>query len=111
MSAGNADEIVGLIGLNAYHALVDARGGTYVFVPRSADSAVAARLENVVGPDALAKLVARFGGENIYVGNGKVVRSSRAQVLSMRGQAMTISEMALAAGCTEKTVRKHLRGS
>lgn len=108
MATGNIDEIVQLIGFSPFRSLIEARGGTFVRIPSSL--ANAALLIQFVGQDAAGKLVNAYGGESIYVPNDKATPSARIRVLELAEAApdLTHSQIALAVGCSETTVRKHL---
>ena len=109
MATGNADEIASLIGLGGLKSLIAARGGTFLRVPSTI--AGAAALVQFVGEDAAARLVEAYGGENIYIPNGLAIPSVRARVLELKRAAptLTTTSIALAIGCSEKTVLKHLK--
>jgi len=88
--------LVELIGPEAALALMEARGGTRLYV----SEAVAGRtITDIIGIDAAGKLASEYGRDRIKVPLGRVWR-----ILCYRAQGQSYREIALRVGCGEGMV-------
>ncbi|MBA3577469.1 MAG: helix-turn-helix domain-containing protein [Sphingomonas sp.] len=99
---GNTDEILTAIGASAFRALVEARGGSSLRVPRSISSA--AHLVQWLGEEAAHRLVEEYGGFVIDVPNLKATPAYDHRVVPLLDK-MSDWHIATTVGCTERTVR------
>ncbi|SIP95700.1 hypothetical protein [Bosea sp. TND4EK4] len=92
---------VDLVGADATLKLLEARGGTRLWIPeRSEDSTLA----EIVGLDAAVQLYRKYGAGEIKVPLGRQWR-----VLCYIAMGLNRSQTALRAGCTENTVHDILQ--
>jgi hypothetical protein len=94
--------LVDLIGVGPTLALIAARGGTRVQIPRSEAACNGSILADIVGLDALRAIARGYGGLYIAV---PTVRAWRAALLLAAG-GMSHAEVALRVGLTEKHVQR-----
>jgi hypothetical protein len=89
--------LVRLIGADAMLRLIEARGGTRLYVPQVPDDASPIAAD--IGLEAARALAREYGGETIKVPTCKVWR---ARVYHARG--LSYAKIARRLGCTESTV-------
>lgn len=94
--------LIGLIGQDAVFKLVAAAGGTRIVVPMRATEGQ--KLTRILGMPAAGILSANFGKETLAI---PMAKAWRVRVYRERG--LSYGEIALAIGCNEATVFKHLR--
>jgi len=87
---------VDLIGPEATLALLEARGGTRMWVPEAPEGSV---LAAIIGLDGAGKMARQYGRGEIKLPLGRPWR-----VLCYIAMGMSRSQAALKAGCTENTV-------
>jgi DNA-binding NarL/FixJ family response regulator len=105
-ASSNMDDLARLIGVSGLKTLADVRGGTRLYVPTRIDGA--RHLVQWLGTEATQRLVDAWGGACIDVPNFRLTPSVEGRVLSLATTGLTHAQIALAVGCTERTVRKHL---
>jgi hypothetical protein len=93
-----------IIGDDATLALIEAHGGTRLYVPRR--SPAASRLAEVLGAAAVGQLSATWGGDYLKVPTAKFWR---ARILRARGKSY--AEIARALGATESSVWRWLNAA
>lgn len=101
MSEDLTHELLEMLGENAFLALVEARGGTRLFVP---DDPTRSQLIDIIGGQAAHRLARKYGRCYIKV---PIARTMRA--LHMVRQGKTNSEVALHLRMTESGVEKLLK--
>lgn len=89
------------IGAEAVLALIEARGGTRVYVPRHAEEDGA--LVAIIGEAAVTALAREYGGLSIHISSAK-----RWRALVYRGRQMSFAQIALKLGVGERTVWKYV---
>lgn len=101
------DEVVTLIGYDAFQAIVAAHGGRELRIPVALERAP--HLTQMVGHEQAQRMIEEFGGCSLDVPNGKRTPSTAPRVLHLRHQYnMSHSEIAATLDCTERAVRKIL---
>lgn len=93
-------DIAELIGVAATLRLVDAYGGSVLYVPMTLDPGH--RLVQSIGPKAAAELVRVYGAEKVEVPVLRVARSRKALIAGAEGKTR---EVARTIGVTERYVR------
>lgn len=95
------------LGVDATLALIEARGGTRVYVPAQPDAEC--EIARIIGLPATQALAKRFGGEHIRVplARGKWTGAWRARIYHARG--LSYPAIARRLGVVENTVRVMLR--
>lgn len=88
------------LGEAALLALIEARGGTRLYVPHRA---VGVELAELIGEDAAFRLCKALGGQDIKV---PLAKEWRCRVY--RARRMSYSQIALKLGCSEDTVSRML---
>lgn len=86
-----------IIGIGAALALIEAHGGTRLYIPRAMSEEI--NLIKVIGLEASEKLIQAHGGNYLKI---PVARQWRAVLY--RGQEMSYPKIARRLGCTEGTV-------
>lgn len=106
--------LASLLGDENVRRLTEAVGGTRLFIPKhygrppGGGRDTSKRLIAMVGPELAILLVFHFGDSSIYVPRGKPsgpVDRKRLKRLERRG--LSARAIALAIGCSERTVEKH----
>lgn len=93
------DQLIELLGETIALNLVDALGGTRVFIPQNPDaqSPLAVKL----GLDTARKLAEVLGGERVELPKPA---ARRARILELRQAGLTVDTIALELGCTRRRV-------
>lgn len=104
MHSSFGEELAGTIGADATLALIEAKAGQRVHVPKS--PAHAAALRAIIGPDAVAKLCESFAG--CYV---KVPREAAWRIRLYRARGLSYPEIAQKVGVSETHVWRVLRAA
>lgn len=91
------------LGPEAALAVIEARGGTRLWVPGSAEGS---ELCHEFGEDAVRRLVEAFGRGQIKI---PVAREWRVQIYKARG--LSYAKIARLTGCSETSVHRILQGS
>lgn len=89
-------QLVNLIGPEATLKLIEARGGTRLYV---SDAVEGLTIPDIIGIDAAAKLSAVYGRDRL-----KVPLARPWRILCYQAMGLSYSAMARRAGCTEGTV-------
>ena len=105
----NTDTLLTILGAAAFRQLVEIRGGTEMWVPKSI--ATAQRLAQWVGVEPAQSLINEYGGCTIRIPNGKRIPSTAHRIIPLLGNGMPDSEIAIIVGVTQETVRKVRRQS
>lgn len=85
-------------------ALIEAFGGTRIYIPKSPNQA--SPLTQAIGRDAAAVLAAAYGGELV-----KVPIARHWQVRCLKGRGLSVNAIARRLRCGEDTVWKHLQAA
>lgn len=103
---GRAREIAECIGEHEARVLLDARGGSFVELPKQVEGSVLAR---IVGEVAAGSLVRKFGTGRLVLplGPGKGSASRRQRAKEMLRDGASLSQVALACELTERTVSNY----
>lgn len=91
-------ELLDLLGLEAFLALVEAHGGTRLYVPRQAGET---QIVRDIGPAAASRLVERYGGDYVRV---PLAREHRARRL--REEGLSNAQIARRLGMSESGVER-----
>jgi DNA-binding CsgD family transcriptional regulator len=102
MRSGFAEELAGIIGADATLALIEARAGLRVHVPKNAG--LASGLLSIIGAEATAKLCESFGGLDV-----KIPREAGWRIRLYRARGHSYSEIAVKVGVSEMHVWRVLR--
>lgn len=98
--------LVDLLGATAVAALVRAFGGLVLDIPKRRDGQAYQRIEEVVGPEAAAKLVEKFAGTPLYVARmyaaGLAARNR--QIRAAYDQRVSVAELARQHQLTERQI-------
>ena len=86
-----------IIGISAALALIEAHGGTRLYVPRTLSEGI--NLPGIIGEEAAGKLIREHGGCYLKI---PVARAWR--TLVYRGHGQSYADIARRLGCTEGTV-------
>ena len=98
-------ELAATLGLDATLAIVEARGGIRLYVPRGWRSDH--WLVPLIGPDALRQLVAHWGGEEIDIPRCEAsLRAARERQIGTELQGDSVARVARRYGYTERGIRK-----
>jgi hypothetical protein len=95
-------QLIGLCGEAPVFKLIEAAGGTRLYVPRN--PVAGNRISCIVGLGAAKAIGARFGGLNMKL---PLARAWRVRVY--RGQGMSYAQIASAIGISESAVFGHLK--
>ena len=103
-------EFNGLIGTEATRKLVEAFGGTRLYIPMACRLRQNHKLVHVLGWNAALILCHEYGGlPDLKIPTCQEPRSlDRRKIIMLRAQAMPISQIALTMHCTEKAIYEHL---
>ncbi len=100
-------ELVEIIGLPAAVKLIEARGGTRLYVPRKAEED--RLLVRLIGRPAAAKLMRRYGGDVIELDRGvRGLRAVRNRAIIAESEHRSAMQLALKYQLTERQVWKIL---
>lgn len=97
-------ELAGAIGLAATLALVEARGGTRLYIPERA--APEHWLARTIGPDAFRRLAADYAGEQLEIDRAAgAVRAARDRAIRAAADAgASTAKLALDYGLTQRQI-------
>lgn len=93
--------LASLIGAAAALRLIEAHGGTRLYVPRQIEESP--RLVEMLGIDGARRLSAEYGGDYLKVPLARMWRAAR-----YRAEGLSYAQIARRLGCTESTVWRHL---
>jgi hypothetical protein len=68
--ADTTQNLIGLIGANAFYKLSSALGGTDLNVPKTDDGTMFFAIAGIIGNTAAQQLISVFGGDRVYISNG-----------------------------------------
>jgi DNA-binding NarL/FixJ family response regulator len=88
--------LVAIVGPEAALALVEARGGTRIYVGEAIEGRTVA---DIIGVEPAARLAEAYGRETV-----KVPLAREWRVLVYKARGLSYREIALKAGCSENTV-------
>lgn len=97
---GSLQDIAELIGVAATLRLVDAYGGSVLYVPMSLEPGH--RLVQAIGPKAAEEMVRIYGAEKVEIPVLRIARSRKALITGAEGKTR---EVARRLGVTERWVR------
>ena len=101
MPSNFAEELSSIVGSDATLALIEAKAGTRLHVPKN--HALAGVLRGIVGAEAAAKLCESFGGTDL-----KVPRDAGWRIRLYRARGLTYREIAQKVGVSETHVARVL---
>lgn len=105
----NLSLFVDVLGLDDTLRLIEAYGGTSLWVPKGVDNSSAklrTRLEEQFDKKMVRELIAGFGGDEVSV---PLCGEWRTRLYRERG--MTITQIALKLGCHDSTVSRRLKAA
>ncbi len=104
-------EFAALIGAEATRRLVEAFGGTRLYIPMACRLRPSHKLVLAVGWEAALALCREYGGiSDLKIPTCREpVRLDVMAIVSLRSQATPVSRIALTIHCTEKAVYGHLK--
>lgn len=94
--------VVKLVGLPGALALVEAHGGTRLYVPRNLNAN--SELSEMLGMRALASLIDAYGGNYL-----KIPVARRWRILILRSRGFSYADIARRVKCSENTVCRTLQ--
>ncbi len=102
---GALAEIEELIGRDAAIAMARYVGGGRIYVPKGTDTATAAVLREMLGPEKAGRLLDRYAGDTL-----EIPKARKFVVPTMADAGMTRRQIVAETGLTAATVRQYLRG-
>lgn len=101
LPTGGEEKLVALIGPHAALVLIEAFGGTRIYV--SSRDFHQSKISDLIGANACEKLAGKFGGLAFMV-----PRALSWRILIYRAKGLSVAEIARRAGTTERTVYRIL---
>jgi len=99
--SGDLADVEVYCGVDVADALLDALAGIQLYIPKTySDNPMLAKLSRPVAD----KLIASFGGGQIYVSRDEPIKSNRDKVSELHGNGLTPQEIAIQIGVSQTRV-------